>query len=57
MGIPYKKGGSGFYKLLLLIALISGELAAQNIVPNSSFEDYIDFSHPNLKGWHRGSKF
>ncbi len=39
--------------ILLLLFLGSLNVLCQNIVPNPSFEEYIDFSHPDLAGWHK----
>jgi OOP family OmpA-OmpF porin len=45
------------FNLLIFLSLgifySPGDLYSQNIVPNPSFEDAIDFSHPNPSNWHK----
>jgi len=42
-------------RYIFLISFLLGyfDLFSQNLVPNPSFEENIDFSHPNLKTWHK----
>jgi OOP family OmpA-OmpF porin len=37
----------------LLIKLNVPQIMSQNLVPNSSFEDFIDFNTTNKTGWHK----
>lgn len=39
--------------IFLNLILSARYLHSQNLVPNASFEDFIDFIHPNLSSWHK----
>jgi OmpA-OmpF porin, OOP family len=48
----YGKGFGRFVVLILLLCLFL-PLQAQNLIPNPSFEDFVDFSGKNNSGWHK----
>ncbi len=48
----YKEGLSRFIALILLLCLFL-PIQAQNLVPNPSFEDFVDFTGKTNSGWHK----
>jgi OmpA-OmpF porin, OOP family len=43
----------GRFNVLILLLCLFLPLQAQNLIPNPSFEDFVDFSGKNNSGWHK----
>ena len=48
----YREGLRGYTGLILLLCLFL-PLQSQNLVPNPSFEDFVDFTGKTNSGWHK----
>jgi hypothetical protein len=48
----YKEGLNRYIALVVLLCLLL-PVQSQNLVPNPSFEDFVDFTGKNISGWHK----